>query len=295
VRSELECASGIAWLVLALFLLGGAFVFSPRVREEEILPADFERNVYSQGGEDGILEKIFEVIAPTEHYAVEFGAGEGVEFSNVRKLIVHEGWRGLLIEGDSERAALLARNYRGYSGVRTVEAWVYPGNVELLFEENVVPKDLDLLVIDIDSNDYYVWRAIREYRPKVVLIEYNGVFVPPQKVVVAFHPLLYWDGQSAHFGASIQSLCDLGRRKGYELVAVSDPGINLFFVDARYYDRFGIKDNSPERFYRPYGFVAALGPEDLSQVMSPDGQALPPAEDILLPEVRIEKRYRLDR
>ncbi len=264
-------------------------------RQTEILLTDYERTIYSQAGEDGILAKIFEVIHPTARFAIEFGAGDGVLFSNVRRLILHEGWGGLLIEGDAELAEALARNYRGFPGVRTAQAWVFPGNVELLFEEHGVPGDLDLLIIDIDSNDYYVWRAIREYRPKVVQIEYNGIFLPPQKVVVGFHPMLWWDGGSLHFGASIQSLYELGKRKGYELVAANEVGSNLFFVDAQYYERFGIKDNSPERLFRPFNFDAPLSPDDLHLVMTKDHRAKPPAEDITLDEVRIEKRFRFDR
>jgi hypothetical protein len=147
-------------LVLGLALLTGWAVLVPP-RRSEILPADFARTVHSQSGEDGILEKIFDVIPPTERFVIEFGAGDGVMFSNARRLIVQEGWRALLIEGDGELAATLARNYAAFPGVRAVHAWVFPGNVELLFEENGAPRDLDLLVIDIDSNDYYVWRAIR--------------------------------------------------------------------------------------------------------------------------------------
>jgi hypothetical protein len=286
--------ASVAWLALGLALAAGVALLIPR-SSPEILPSEFERAVYSQGGEDGILEKIFEVIPPTERFAIEFGAGDGVRFSNVRKLFLHEGWGGLLIEGDPELAEVLARNYRGLVGVRTMQAWVFPGNVELLFQENNVPRDLDLLVIDIDANDYYVWRAIHDYRPKVVQIEYNGMFVPPQKAVVAFHPMLYWDEKSMHFGASIQSLYELGKRKGYELVAVNERGINLFFVDARYYGRFAIKDNSPQRLFRPYNYNRPLGPQDLHQIMSEDRRALPPAVDIVQDEVRIEKRFRLDR
>ncbi|MCG6920670.1 MAG: hypothetical protein LJF15_06260 [Acidobacteria bacterium] len=283
-----------ALVLLGLSLLAGVvFVLPPH--RVQILPADYERTVYSQAGEDGILEKIFELIPPTARFCIEFGAGDGLLFSNVRKLIVHEGWGGLLIEGDGELAEILARNYQGFPGVRTTQAWVFPGNVELLFEENDVPRDLDLLVIDIDSNDYYVWRAIREYRPKVVQIEYNGVFLPPQKVVVGFHPMLWWDEESVHFGASIQSFYELGKRKGYELVAANEVGSNLFFVDGQYYERFGIEDNSPERLFRPFNFDPPLGPQDLHLVMTEDGRAKPPAEDIVLDEVRIQKRFRFDR
>ena len=78
-------------------------------------------------------------------------------------------------------------------------------------------------------------------------------------------------------------------------MAATDPGSNLFFVDAQYFERFGIEDNSPERLFRPFNFSPALGPEDLHLLMTEDGRAKPPAEDILLPEVRIPKRFRFDR
>ncbi|MCG6919905.1 MAG: hypothetical protein LJF15_02300 [Acidobacteria bacterium] len=280
-------------LVLGLALLTGWALLAPP-RQGEILPANYAKTIFCQSGEDGILEKIFEVIPPTARFVIEFGAGDGVLYSNARRLIVREGWGALLIEGDEELAATLARNYVGFPGVRAVHAWVFPGNVELLFEENGVPHDLDLLVIDIDSNDYYVWRAIRDYRPKVVQIEYNGTFLPPQKVVVGFHPMLWWD-KSRHFGASIQSMVDLGRRKGYELVAANELGANLFFVDSRYYERFNIKDNSPERLFVPFNYDVALGPEHFDLVMTEDHRAKPPAEDITIDEVRIPKRFRFDR
>ena len=106
-----------------------------------------------------------------------------------------------------------------------------------------------LLTIDIDSNDYYVWRAITRFKPKVVVIEYNAVFPPPIRAVVDFHPMNYWDG-SDYYGASLQSLFDLGKAKGYELVYANSFGTTAFFVAAEYFPRFGITDNSPEQIYR---------------------------------------------
>ena len=111
---------------------------------------------------------------------------------------------------------------------------------------------------------------------------------------MGFHPMLWWD-KSRHFSASIQSMVDLGRRKGYELVAANELGANLFFVDARYYERFGIEDNSPERLFVPFNYDLALGPEHLHLVMTEDHRAKPPAEDITIDEVRIPKRFRFDR
>lgn len=251
---------------------------------------DFENTVFSQAGEDGLLQRIFEIVEPGERFAIEFGAGEGVDMSNVRRLFVQEGWGGLLIEGDDELAQRLRDNYIQYPGVRTMQAWVYPANVELLFEEGGAPRDLDLLVIDIDSNDYYIWRAIRDFRPKVVMMEYNGTFPPPQRMVIGFHPMTWWNEEDFHFGASIQSFYELGKKKGYELVAVNSRGVNLFFVDAKYFPRFGIEDNSPAAFFRPYNLGPTYSPDDIRA-----GTAPPASPPIEIPEVRIYKRFRFDR
>jgi len=211
-----------------------------------------ERVVFSQFGEDGVIEKIFEVIEPGPKYAVEFGAHNGITNSNMRNLVLNHGWNSFQIEGHPVRAKELAKNYADYPSTKTLEAWVWPGNIEILFEENGVPKDLDLLVIDIDSNDYYVWRAIHEFRPKVVMIEGNFFFPPPERMVIDYHPMNYWD-TTYYVGASIQSLTDLANKKGYELLYQMSDGPNIFFVDKQYIDRFGLEDNSPEAIYRKKG------------------------------------------
>ncbi len=289
MRTARESA-GLGLLIVAIVALGAVVVSDGGAPRQHRPLLDFENTVFSQAGEDGILERIFQLVEPTRRFAIEFGAGEGIDMSNVRKLIVREGWGGLLIEGDDELAQRLRDNYLEYPAVRTLQAWVYPANVELLFEENGVPRDLDLLVIDIDSNDYYIWRAIRDFRPKVVMVEYNGTFAPPQRMVIAFHPMTWWGEEDFHFGASIQSLYELGKRKGYELVATNSRGVNLFFVDRQYYPRFGISDNSPAALFRPYNLGPTYSPEDIEA-----GTAPPPSEDIVMPEVGIWKRYRFDR
>jgi len=278
-------------------------------------PVDFgavERRVYSQFGEDGVIEKIFEIIEPTEKYAVEFGAHNGIHGSNTRRLILDEGWSAFLIEGEEKKAKKLRDNYRDFPRVVTQQAWVYPGNIEILFEEAGVPRDLDLLVIDICSNDYYVWRAIRDYRPKVVMIEVNPVFPPPQLMVIDFHPMNYHDNTD-YFGASLQSLYNLAKKKGYELVYHTSEGVNAFFVDAKYFDRFGIEDNSPTTlFNRPGESFGERAPENAPERKSAtrsilvdlwdrapqgrDGVPFAPGHATLTwDHLEIPKRFRFDR
>lgn len=217
-----------------------------------------EKSVFSQGGEDGVIEKIFEVIEPTSKFIVEFGAHDGITASNARNLVLNHGWGALLIEGGPKLAKKLAKAYEAHPKAKTLESWVFPGNTEILFEENGVPEDLDLLVIDIDSNDYYVWRVMHEFMPKVVMIESNIFFPPPQKMVIDFHPMNYWD-HTRYAGASLQSLYELGKKKGYELLYCLTVSANCIFVQKQYFDRFGITDNSPEKIFTMWGRVPEGG------------------------------------
>lgn len=243
--------------------------------------SDYESKVFSQHGEDGVVKKIFQVIEPTTKYAVEFGAYDAIEHSNTRNLFLNEGWGGFLIEGNPVRAKNIAEAYADYPKITVLHSWVFPGNIEILFEDAGVPKDFDYLVIDIDSNDYYVWRAIQSFRPKVVMIECNRSFPPPELAVIDFHPFNYWD-RTNYIGASMQSTYDLAKKKGYEMVHdMTPPSPNAFFVDKQYYDRFGIDDNSPVKMWN----------EPL-RVLSGDEKSFPEGKKTLKVDAfEIEKRW----
>jgi FkbM family methyltransferase len=189
---------------------------------------DFEKQVFSQNGEDGILEEIFRRLGGEPGYLVEFGTGTGSECNGAR-LVRQCHWQALFLEADPRSYAALVENYRGYPGVRTVQTRVSSQNLEDLLAAHAVPREFDLLSIDIDGNDYWVWAALRRWRPRVVVIEYNAAYPPPVKWVMKENPDHIWDGTSFH-GASLASLARLGLEKGYFLVATNSVGINAFFV-----------------------------------------------------------------
>lgn len=216
-------------------------------------PIDLEvlsKGIYSQGAEEGMLDRIFERVEPRRRYCVEFGAGDGLRNSNTARLVRDRGWDATLIEAGDYRFGRLAEHYAGVERARLVHAAVQPDTVERIFADAAVPADLDLLSIDIDGNDYWVWRAIERYRPQIVIIEYNPYYEPPQRWVMTFHPDHEWDG-STYYGASLESLAALGKTKGYELIACDRNGNNAFFVAAELFPRFGITDNRPQVLYRP--------------------------------------------
>ena len=188
----------------------------------------FERRVSSQNGEDGIIEEIFRRVGVGTRFFVEFGAETGIE-CNCARLAVEAAWGGLFIEGDAAKFETLGRQYARHVRVQCCHARVSSANIEGIFAGNHVPPEFDLLSIDIDGNDYWVWAAIQNWRPRVVVIEYNASFPPPQLWVMKEDPDHSWDGTN-YYGASLASLARLGRQKGYSLVATESRGINAFFV-----------------------------------------------------------------
>jgi len=205
---------------------------------------------YSQFGEDGILAHIFGLIGVRNKSCVEFGGHDGLSMSNVAKLLREEGWRGGFIEADPALHARILENYAAYPEVQALCASVMPDNIESLLRQLGVPSDLDLLCIDIDGNDYWVWKSIENFRPAVVLIECNGAYPPPQRWVMAYNPAHAWQGDD-YYGASAQSLVNLAKAKGYELVCCEEQGANLFFVREDLFGALGIADNRLDTLYRP--------------------------------------------
>lgn len=216
--------------------------------------SEHARNVCSQNGEDGILEKVLERIGERDRWCVEFGAWDGVALSNTAALIDGQGYGAVLIEADPKKFHdLLARRgsdpkvvpvraFVGYEGENRLDAL-------LAREAPALPLDFDLLSIDIDGNDYHVWEAVVRYQPKVVVIEYNPSIPKQVDFVQPRDPRLSQ-------GSSLRAIAALAKRKGYELVAVT--ATNGIFVERRYFDRFEITDNSLEQLWPDEPFVSYL-------------------------------------
>lgn len=180
----------------------------------------YERRIYSQNGEDGILQAIFKVIGTTNKFSVEFGVGDGHQ-CNTALLQRRRGWSGLMMDcTDKPPIAKL----------KIQNEFITAENIESLFQKYKVPKKFDLLSIDIDGNDFWIWKAIKNYKPRVVVIEYNANFPPTEALTIPYDPKFRWQG-SSHYGATLGALKKLGEEKGYTLVACDDSGTNSFFVE----------------------------------------------------------------
>nr|WP_294789986.1 hypothetical protein [uncultured Mucilaginibacter sp.] len=189
-----------------------------------------EHQVFSQNGEDGIIQEIFNRIGTTNKYFVEFGVTDGLETNSL--FLLYKEWKGLWIDGNSEDIKKINARFSDFirdGKIAVKEQFITAENIESIFKSADVPVDLDLLSIDIDYNTYYIWEAITNYRPRVVAIEYNSIFPPDTHFVVKYDAKRMWDG-TTYFGASLLALEQLGKSKGYNLVGCVFTGTNAFFV-----------------------------------------------------------------
>ncbi len=211
----------------------------------------YARNVTSQGGEDGIIEKILDVINQTNKWCVEFGSWDGKTLSNTYNLIKNYDYSAVLIECDRVRYEKLLQTFEGNEKVIPVNALVGfnpEDSLDVILKKTPIPKDFDLLSIDIDGNDYHVWEAVREYQPKVVLIEFNATIPPSVEFV---------QPRDIHVtqGSSLLSINKLAQKKGYELVCVKS---NAIFVGRQYFPLFNIRDNSIDEMWTDQSAISHI-------------------------------------
>jgi hypothetical protein len=195
--------------------------------------ARHEFKVYSQWGEDGILQHLIKSVAIPRKVFVEFGVQNYVE-SNTRFLLQNDYWSGLILDGSEFHIDFIRKDpiYWRHN-LKAVQAFVTRENINDLLRENGLTDEIGLLSIDIDGNDYWVWEAINVVNPALVVIEYNARFGPERSVTVPYDPAFV--REKAHYsciyyGASLSALVGLGRRKGYAFVGSNRAANNAFFI-----------------------------------------------------------------
>ena len=184
---------------------------------------DYGSKTYSQNDEDGILAAIFAAIGTSSRCAVEFGIGPNYldrDYANGLEgntpLLRKQGWNVLMMDGGTHPPEFDIKQH-----------FITASNINTLFQLYNIPADVDLVSIDVDGQDYWIWKYL-EWRPRVVMIEYNPNFHNiKQRLTVPYNESHVWDG-TRYFGASYGAMVQLGHQKGY--VPVYANGTNLFFV-----------------------------------------------------------------
>ncbi len=227
---------------------------APLLRELEAA----EKSVYSQHGEDGVIQALLKEIPPGNQFIVEFGAYDGECMSNSRHLICDHNWQALLIEPDPRFFARLEHLYAKNDRVKTVQAFITTENINQLFADAEVPKKFDVLSIDVDGPDYYLWQALTDYQPAIVLLEYNASIPPDKKYIVPEEQAWKLSG-TAREGASILALYELGLQKGYRLIYSELSGANLFFIHESLVENFDLTGLTPDALYQTPQFGELAG------------------------------------
>jgi hypothetical protein len=192
----------------------------------------FAANVYSQFGEDGIIAEMLDRIEahmPLSRWSCEFGAADGVWFSNTCNLIRTRDFRAVMIEADPKQASKLAKNHPGPEVITLIRKVGFEGadRLDAILDAHDVPHDLDVLSIDIDGYDYWVLDSMESPQAKIIVIEFN----PTMPNAVEY---LQPRNSAAQHGSSARSLTMLAATKGYELAAVTD--VNLILLRSDLHD-----------------------------------------------------------
>jgi hypothetical protein len=192
-----------------------------------------EFQVFSQWGEDGIIQMLLRHIEIPSKIFVEFGVENYTE-SNTRFLLVNNNWAGLVIDGSPEHISYIKQDSIYWQhNLKAVQAFLDKDNINKIISENGIKGEIGILSIDIDGNDYWVWQAIDVVNPAIVIIEYNSRFGKDKAVTIPYNPSFV--RSDAHYsmlyaGASLKALYNLGKAKGYSFVGCNSVGNNAFFV-----------------------------------------------------------------
>ncbi len=230
------------YVLLLIFL--SSYSFAGEGSKQRLYDFSFQR--YSQHGEDGIIKKIFEVMGVTSKVCVEFGAWDGFFASNTAYLWSEENWKAILIECDADKCVQLKENTKNYNCLAVqAKVGIEPENTLEFILEKVGFKDpIDLLSIDIDGDDIYIFDSLKTLRPRVVICEFNPTM--PQHLDI-------YPKYNNFIGCSVAALCRVAKSKGYELVAVD--GVNAFFVVKEEFYKFKDFETSLDRLIKDVDII----------------------------------------
>lgn len=192
-----------------------------------------EFKVFSQWGEDGIIQWLVQNVSIKRKIFIEFGVQNYTE-SNTRFLLMNNNWAGLIIDGDTDNINYVKHDdiYWRYN-LKAVANFITAENINDIFRDNGIEGEIGLLSVDIDGVDYWVWKSIDSVNPAIVICEYNHRFGKDKAVTVPYKSdfVRYQAHYSGiYYGASIQAFAHLAEKKGYSPVAGNMNGNNVFFV-----------------------------------------------------------------
>lgn len=196
-------------------------------------PKKAEFRVFSQWGEDGIIQFLTNNIEISNRFFVEFGVEDYLQ-SNTRFLLINNNWSGIVIDGGEENIEFIKKDAIYWAhNIKAECAFITKDNINDILLKSGVKNDIGILSVDIDGNDYWVWDAINCISPRIVICEYNSIFGYVAEVTTEYKADFARNKKhysNIVYGASIAALNKLAIKKGYSLIAGNSAGNNVFFV-----------------------------------------------------------------
>ena len=194
---------------------------------------DYEFKVFSQNGEDGIIQHLIDKIDVKNKTFIEFGV-ESYQEANTRFLIENDNWSGLIIDGSEEYMNGVKYSTLGWKrDIKAVAKFIDKDNINDIFKDAGMTGEIGILSVDIDGNDYWVFKAIDCVNPQILIMEYNSLFGANDNVTVPYDKNFVRGNahySNLYYGASIGALTKIANERGYDLVGSNSFGNNIFFV-----------------------------------------------------------------
>jgi hypothetical protein len=194
---------------------------------------DSEFKIFSQWGDDGIIQYLIKNIEIREKKFIEFGV-ENYRESNTRFLLMNNNWEGLVLDSSKQNIEQIQKsNFYWKYDLSAQQCFITKKNINQVIRTNNFHGNIGILSIDIDGNDYYIWDTINCVNADIVIIEYNSLFECARPITIPYQEDFFRTTahhSNLYYGASLQSLCDLGQNKGYSFVGSNSAGNNAYFV-----------------------------------------------------------------
>ena len=195
--------------------------------------SEYEWGVFSQWGEDGIIQFLVREVEIHNKTFIEFGVEDFFE-SNCRYLLMASDWQGFVIDGSDENISRLQNSYFYWRhDLQSIAAFVDKENINDLLKKSEFDRDLGILSVDIDGNDYHILKAINVFEPRIIISEFNPYFGTERAISVPYDPKFYRTEKhysNLYFGASIKAIEHVLSEKGYTLIGTGMTGGNAYFV-----------------------------------------------------------------
>lgn len=213
--------------------------------------SEVEFQVFSQFGDDGIIQWLVQQLPLPNKTFIEFGV-ENYKEANTRFLLVNNYWSGLVMDGSSENMLKLKSEFvYVFYDVQAISSFITKDNINSLIAKTGFKKEIGLLSIDIDGNDYWVWQAISEIEPVIIICEYNSLFGFKHPFTIQYQDDFVRGRQYPFnfYGISLRSACDMAAERGYSFIGCNSAGNNSYFIKNNYLQHLGINPITAEEGY----------------------------------------------